>query len=217
MVMDNVVVSGSQWALTDDEINAAKYVEDDDSDYQFEVAGISIPTFWVIMLVVLFSACVGFIIFLISYYYDRKPPTEKQAAEEEAARREKVAKRRREEIERGLKLKVWENIGDVFNDDRTRNSSSDEEDLISVVSEVSNVSETSILIQDPAFLRLTERPRCVLCSKFFTEADTVTESWEPTCKHNFHQECLVCYLQKNDGCPICKKAYVVGIGVAEEP
>ena len=84
-------------------------------------------------------------------------------------------------------------------------------------SEESCASHQSILMQDPNFVKLSQRPRCVLCSKFFTETDVVTESWEPTCKHHFHKACLVKWLQKNDGCPICKRAYVVGVHVAEEP
>ena len=87
--------------------------------------------------------------------------------------------------------------------------------VFSEVSNVSSVSQGSILMQDPAFVRLQQKPRCVLCSKFFTEEDTVTESWEPSCTHNFHKECIVSWLKKKDGCPVCKKAYVVGLVVAE--
>jgi Ring finger domain len=61
------------------------------------------------------------------------------------------------------------------------------------------------------FSELQRRPRCVLCSKFFQDSDIVTESWDPSCQHHFHKECIVRWLQRKDGCPVCKKEYVVGL------
>ena len=122
-------------------------------------------------------------------------------------------------------MQKWEHVcKEVCDDDLTRHSSSssdgenDEDDMVSVASEVSNVSSVSTrstLMQDPALFRLSQKPRCVLCSKFFTDKDTVTESWEPSCTHHFHKECIVSWLRKKDGCPVCKKTYVVGLVVAE--
>ena len=112
-------------------------------------------------------------------------------------------------------LQKWDEVLD--DEDLTRNTTSiggeTEDDMCSVISEVSS---SSILMQDPKFVRLQQKPRCLLCSKFFADNDIVTESWEPSCTHNFHKECMVSWLQKKNGCPICKKAYVVGL-VVEDP
>ena len=54
----------SQWALHDDQI---AYVEDDDIPY--DLAGVL--TFWVVMMVVIFSGCIGALIFFVSYGQER--------------------------------------------------------------------------------------------------------------------------------------------------
>lgn len=214
----------SQWALSDEQIDAAAYTEDDDDDDgNLHVGKLSIPIAWVIMLIIFFSFCIGVMLFTCSYYYEKrsKMPTNYDSDDEDEDEFV-VPPRSAAQIEKGLKLKQWEHVHELFQDDATRHSSSsDEEDATSIISDVScesctsNVSHVSIMLQDPNLRRLQQKPRCVLCSKFFKESDTVTESWEPTCHHHYHKDCLVKWLQRHDGCPVCKKAYVVGLKVQE--
>lgn len=60
---------------------------------------------------------------------------------------------------------------------------------------------------DPPLFLLQQKPRCVLCSKFFVHSDVVSCSKDAACVHNFHRGCIVSWLQKNCGCPVCKKSY----------
>lgn len=67
---------------------------------------------------------------------------------------------------------------------------------------------SKILLQNPSVTALAQKPRCVLCSKHFNGSDMVSESSDPTCHHIFHQTCIVSWLRKRNGCPVCKKSYM---------
>lgn len=113
-------------------------------------------------------------------------------------------------------------------EDRSLVSVSDDENGSVAGNSISTVSKTdshtsdeadktshseSIVVSDTDFSELQRRPRCVLCSKFFKDTDVVTESWDPSCDHHFHKDCMVRWLQWKEGCPVCKKDYVVGVVV----
>ena len=69
-------------------------------------------------------------------------------------------------------------------------------------------ASSKILRMNPAVAALAKQPRCVLCSKRFSGLDIVSASRDPACHHNFHQTCIVSWLQNCDDCPVCKKPYL---------
>ena len=100
------------------------------------------------------------------------------------------------------------NIRDKREDVSVSNTTDHEKCLIQFSAADISGASSKILQMNPEVAALAQKPRCVLCSKRFSGLDVVSTSRDPTCHHNFHQSCIVSWLQRNDGCPICKKPYL---------
>ena len=57
---------------------------------------------------------------------------------------------------------------------------------------------------------LKEQPRCVLCSVCFKIGDKVSVSNNPSCEHQYHQDCIRRWIKnRSDACPVCRVCYTV--------
>jgi len=50
---------------------------------------------------------------------------------------------------------------------------------------------------------------CAICFSPFEDHELVCESNNLSCKHVFHKDCLVKWLEKHEDCPICRNIYIV--------
>lgn len=51
-------------------------------------------------------------------------------------------------------------------------------------------------------------PECAICLCPFKEHETVCESSNRTCTHQYHPECLEPWLVLHEECPVCREAYL---------
>jgi hypothetical protein len=49
---------------------------------------------------------------------------------------------------------------------------------------------------------------CTICLEDYKEGDNVCWSHNRQCNHVFHQECIVEWLLRHDGCPVCRQDYL---------
>lgn len=49
---------------------------------------------------------------------------------------------------------------------------------------------------------------CAICLAEYIRHQRVCESSNPACTHMFHEECMVSWLMKHHGCPICRQKYI---------
>jgi hypothetical protein len=49
---------------------------------------------------------------------------------------------------------------------------------------------------------------CVICLEDYEEGDNVCWSHNRQCNHVFHQECIVEWLVRHDGCPVCRQDFL---------
>lgn len=55
---------------------------------------------------------------------------------------------------------------------------------------------------------LKEKPRCVLCSVCFKPGDKISVSNNPSCDHQYHQDCIRKWIKtKSHSCPVCRQHY----------
>lgn len=49
---------------------------------------------------------------------------------------------------------------------------------------------------------------CPICFAEFEEGNLISVSNNTDCKHSFHKECITEWLLTQDGCPVCRRAYL---------
>ncbi|CAB9506911.1 synovial apoptosis inhibitor 1, synoviolin [Seminavis robusta] len=49
---------------------------------------------------------------------------------------------------------------------------------------------------------------CCICIEAFQDKEMVSISNHPDCKHKFHKQCIENWLQRQEGCPTCRRPYL---------
>ena len=120
----------------------------------------------------------------------------RQRAAASSSRREFLAKRK-ELIATQLIVREWNADDTTVNtaDDATANT--DPDPTIPTSEQVDN--------DEP----LWDENGCAICFSPFEDHDLVCESNNLSCKHVFHKDCLVQWLERHEDCPICRNIYIL--------
>lgn len=221
----------SIWELSSDDDIELYTIADDDEPY--DIAGI--PVFGLLILTVVVSTLICLAIIYCSIRQERtgsccKSIKQKQEISDEEC--ESLQSRLADDVETGLTLMRWDTMGELkqdenteasgfessgfessgFESDEVRNDESSKGNTCAFQFTDASIAGLNINTtknwQDSAAAYIAQRPRCVLCSKHFIDSDIVSESSDPTCRHFYHELCIVSWLRKSNGCPVCKKTYM---------
>jgi hypothetical protein len=51
--------------------------------------------------------------------------------------------------------------------------------------------------------------RCAICLASYVNHERICESNNMSCRHIFHEDCMVCWLKMHIPCPVCRQPYLV--------